>query len=113
MTGYFLYNHIDLIKNNCTLIFKSDTKEYMCQYLCVREEPIHKNGDTMHLYVRKTPKKDVYNLYNVDGSKVGVLGVTSMLMSHQLMSLFKKIEKLRMVCQYNAYFNAWIAKKTV
>ncbi len=105
INSFFLYNHVKLIKKNCTLIFKSHLSEFSFEFI-VEKKPFFSISDIVLFDVHKTPKKDVYKLYN--NVFIGVLTVTSMEMSNKLRNMFAVAETLLLKCKYNKYFKNWI-----
>lgn len=111
LTGYFLFNHISLIKKSCKLLFVpqySNKTAYYFNYF-VEEKKVPQKNHLCSFVVRKTGRADVYELFCRDTGKfVDVLGVVGMKSSRELQRLFENCEEQVIECKYSAYFKSYL-----
>lgn len=118
LTGYFLYNHLPLIKKKCRILFKNDNSLYFLDYnLCDSGSSgnlgnLGNLGNSVQkLKIFKTKHVDVYKINNNDENNHYILAVTSIEISKKLNKLFDNVEcskHLELICEYNIYFNKWM-----
>ena len=125
LTGYFLFNHFDLIKKN-TVLFKSENDVIDFYYnhdddFSYNGGGSNSNNNKKHLkiinnqeklfMVKKTQQTDVYLLYEINShEEFDILGIFSKKQSNYLKHIFKKVNTQTLLCQYNNFFNCWILK---
>jgi hypothetical protein len=102
--------------------------ETFCDDVAQKNEPICKVSETKHkeveinreirhdvvvqreLYIQKTSRTDIYEVYDEEQKKIGIALVNSIKVSKALKSLFLNatpIDKKKFVCVYNKSFDKW------
>lgn len=109
LTGYFPFNHIDLVTESCTLIFKNYCNIYQYQYNITNDKHKYIHGDSQICLVTKTDIVDAYKIVQSNE----LLVVNSINMSNQLKQIFKQKSVCLCQCVYNDYFESWMFLRVI
>ena len=116
IAGYFIYNHIPLIKKNCSIILQSNRNpsKRLRVHLSVHQKTTKAN-QLKYWMVTKTNIKDVYHLYetlqdakDAKMQHMGVLTVSSNDMSKYLENLFINTNHQLLKCYFDVFFQNWV-----
>ena len=113
LKSYFLFNHLQFIKNNCQLLFVSEYFEdytYLIDIKIKKEKKeIIEDDIVKEFIIRKTEKLDVYELYDIKTNMFNSIAcVNKLKTSMRLREEFRNKESFKIKTRYSQYFNSWI-----
>ena len=85
----------------------------LATFLKERIYSYEKEGQRKNLLIEKTNISDVYNIYEIDNTKVGIAHIPSLKISAYCYENIKDTEPVKFNCIYNNEFKKWIPLKIV
>ena len=110
LSSYFLFNHINLISDDCTLMFTHHTDFqtiYLYEYNVPKPKVKYCHGELKLLKTTKTDMVDVYRIHDLNNVDMGILTVSCEHVADKLKSMFKHVDTTNTVCFYDENFGNW------
>ena len=111
--SYFLFNHLEFIKNNCKLLFipeQYNNNIYYCDLEFPKKKTILINdNDEKTFKIKKTDVIDVYELYDINTGRFDSIACVSKLSTSLfLRENFKNKNEFIIKTLYSTYFKSWV-----